>query len=35
MSELRKCGDCGEEWVDTGEPVCPFCGLKTKTRVSE
>lgn len=24
--EIRKCGDCGEEWIDTGDEECPFCG---------
>ena len=24
--ETRKCNVCGEEWVDTGDFECPFCG---------
>ena len=25
-AEHRRCNDCGEEWTDTGDPACPFCG---------
>ena len=24
--EIRICNDCGEEWPDTGDEQCPFCG---------
>jgi RNA polymerase subunit RPABC4/transcription elongation factor Spt4 len=24
--ETRVCNNCDEEWVDTGDEVCPFCG---------
>ena len=26
MSEIRRCNECGEEWPDTGDYECPFCG---------
>lgn len=25
-TEKRKCNNCGEEWTDTGDEGCPFCG---------
>lgn len=25
-TEIRKCDICGEEWVDTGDDTCPYCG---------
>lgn len=24
--EKRRCNECGEEWQDTGDPDCVFCG---------
>ena len=24
--ERRFCNVCGEEWTDTGDEECPFCG---------
>lgn len=26
MDESRRCNNCGEEWKDTGDDICPFCG---------
>ena len=26
-----QCNECGEEWVDNGDPVCPFCGSEDIT----
>lgn len=26
-AEMRRCNECGEEWVDDGALGCPFCGL--------
>ena len=24
--EIRKCNTCGEQWPDSGDYECPFCG---------
>lgn len=26
--ETRQCNDCGEEFIDSGEFICPFCTSK-------
>lgn len=32
-TETRVCNECEEEWTDTGDEVCPFCGSdKTEVR---
>ena len=33
--EKRQCGVCGETWIDTGEPDCPFCGSAETNPVEE
>ena len=31
----RVCGVCGEEWIDTGEERCLFCGSSTFIKPDE
>jgi len=33
--ESRKCNECGEWWIDTGDFICPFCGSNETEIIEE
>jgi len=33
--EDRKCNDCDERWLDTGDEECPYCGSDDTEIVNE